>query len=76
MRPKLNEVVLVSWSDAPADKGIVVCGTAQHDEYKIFFPNRKSSLAPGRRRLEWISTDQIRPIRGGNAIRNLNLVWW
>ena len=58
MRAKLNDVVLVHWSDAPPERAVIISGVASKTEYKVFFYDRK------RERVGWVGSDQIKRILG------------
>ena len=59
MRAKLNDVVLVEWSDTiPMEKAVIVSGEKEKTEYEVFFPERK------RDRIQWIGSDQIKKVVG------------
>lgn len=58
MRAKLNDVVLVEWTDAEVEKAVIVRGEKGKTEYEVFFPQRK------RDRIAWIGSDQVKKVVG------------
>ena len=69
MRAKLNDVVLVEWTDAEVEKAVIVSGEKGKTEYEVFFPERK------RDRIQWIGSDQIKEILGHLDIVSGVVLW-